>query len=68
MTWGISTARHRPSGLPTRGAVCHVHTDRAAAERCGALLGGPPDPVKLEYSEVGVTPKGSPRLPLPQAK
>ena len=26
--------------LLTRGDVCHVHADRAAAERCGVLLGG----------------------------
>ena len=48
MTWGVSTARRRPGELLTRGDVCHVHADRAAAERCGAALGGTPDLVRLE--------------------
>ena len=33
-------APRRPGELLTRGDVCHVHADRAAAERCGVLLGG----------------------------
>ena len=32
----------------TRGDVCHLHADRGAAERCGALIGGVPDRVRLE--------------------
>ena len=32
----------------TAGDVCHLHPDRAAAERCGALMGGAPDLVRLE--------------------
>ena len=44
MSWGVSTARRRPGDLLTRGDVCHVHGTRAAAERCGAALGGAPDP------------------------
>ena len=48
MTWGVSTARRRPGELLTRGDVCHMHADRAAAERCGALIGGAPDLVRLK--------------------
>ena len=29
--------------LLTAGDVCHLHEDRAAADRCGVLLGGEPD-------------------------
>ena len=39
-TWGCRPALRRPGELLTRGDVCHVHADRAAAERCGVLLGG----------------------------
>ena len=38
-TWGCCPRRGRPGELLTRGDVCHVHADRAAAERCGVLLG-----------------------------
>ena len=31
----------RPGALVTAGDVCHLHPARAAAERCGALMGGP---------------------------
>ena len=34
-TWGCCPAPRRPGELLTRGDVCHVHADRAAAERCG---------------------------------
>ena len=39
-TWECCPAPRRPGELLTRGDVCHVHADRAAAERCGVLLGG----------------------------
>ena len=39
-TWGCCLATRRLGELLTRGDVCHVHADRAAAERCGVLLGG----------------------------
>ena len=39
-TWGCCPAPRRPGELLTRGDVCQVHTDRAAAERCGVLPGG----------------------------
>ena len=35
--------RRAPGELLARGDVCHVHADRAAAERCGVLLGGAPE-------------------------
>ena len=47
MTWAISRNPLRPGALVTAGDVCHLHPDRAAAERCGALMGGAPDPVRL---------------------
>ena len=39
-TWGCCLATRGLGELLTRGDVCHVHADRAAAERCGVLLGG----------------------------
>ena len=48
MTWAISRNPLRPSALVTAGDVCHLHPDRAVAERCGALMGGAPDLVRLE--------------------
>ena len=39
-TWGCCPALRRPGEPLTRGDVCHLHADRAAAERCGVLLGG----------------------------
>ena len=48
MTWAISRKPLRPGALVTAGDVCHLHPDRAAAERCGALMGGDPDLVRLE--------------------
>ena len=48
MTWAISPKPLRPGTLVTAGDVCHLHPDRAAAERGGALMGGDPDLVKLE--------------------
>ena len=48
MTWAISRNPLRPGALVTAGDVCHLHPDRAAAERCGALMGGDPDLVRLE--------------------
>ena len=47
MTWAVSPVRRRPGDLLTRADVCHLHADRAAAERCGAGLGGAPDLVGL---------------------
>ena len=48
MTWAISRKPLRPGALVTAGDVCHLHPDRASAERCGALMGGDPDLVRLE--------------------
>ena len=48
MTWAISRKPLRPGALVTAGDVCHLHPDRAAAERCGAVMGGAPDLVRLE--------------------
>ena len=48
MTWAISRNSLRPGALVTAGDVCHLHPDRAAAERCGALMGGAPDLVRLD--------------------
>ena len=48
MTWAISRNPLPPGALVTAGDVCHLHPDRAAAERCGALMGGAPDLVRLE--------------------
>ena len=48
MTWSISRKPLRPGALVTAGDVCHLHPDRASAERCGALMGGDPDLVRLE--------------------
>ena len=39
-TWGCCLATRGLGELLTRGDVCHMHADRAAAERCGVLLGG----------------------------
>ena len=36
--WGCCASPRWPGELLTRGDVCHA--DRAAAERCGVLLGG----------------------------
>ena len=47
ITWGVSTAPRKPGDLLTRGDVCHLHMDRAAAERCGLALGGAPELVGL---------------------
>ena len=47
-TWGCCPAPRRPGELLTRGNVCHVHADRAAAEQCGVLLGGAPELVRLD--------------------
>ena len=46
--WAISRKPLRPGALVTAGDVCHLHPDRASAERCGALMGGDPDLVRLE--------------------
>ena len=48
VTWAISRKPLRPGALVTAGDVCHLHPDRAATERCGALMGGDPDLVRLE--------------------
>ncbi len=48
VTWAISRKPLRPGAQVTAGDVCHLHPDRAAAERCGALMGGAPDLVRLE--------------------
>ena len=46
--WAVSPERRRPGDLLTRADVCHLHEDRESAERCGAMLGGVPDLVRLE--------------------
>ena len=46
--WGYCPAPRHPGELLTRSDVCHVHADRAAAERCGVLLGGAPELVRLD--------------------
>ena len=56
-TWGCCPSPRRPGELLTRGDVCHVHPDRAAAERGGVLLGGAPELVRLDE----VRPAGLPR-------
>lgn len=48
VTWAISRDALRPGVLVTAGDVCHMHAERAAAERCGAVMGGVPDLVQLE--------------------
>ena len=48
VTWAISRNPLRPGALVTAGDVCHLHPDRAAAERCGASMGGAPDLVRLD--------------------
>lgn len=82
MTWAISRKPLRPGALVTAGDVCHLHPDRAATERCGALMGGDPDLVRLEkhtarvyrvlwsLSDVagGRLRKPAPPPPLPPAK
>ena len=45
--WAISPTRRRLGDLLTRADVCHLHEDRAGAERCGTALGGSPDLVRL---------------------
>ena len=47
-TWGRCPAPRRTDDLLTRGDVCHVHADRAAAERCGILPGRAPELVRLD--------------------
>ena len=62
--WGCCPSPRRPGELLTRGDVCHVHPDRAAAERCGALLGGAPELVRLDEvgrPDCGVAAPGSRR-------
>ena len=46
--WGASPIHRTIGELLTASDVCHLHEDRAAAERCGVLLGGEPDIVGLE--------------------
>ena len=48
VSWAISRNPLRPGALVTAGDVCHLHSNRAAAERSGALMGGNPDLVRLE--------------------
>ena len=57
-TWGCRPALRRPGELLTRGDVCHVHADRAAAERCGVLLGGAPELVRLDEVRTRGLPRG----------
>ena len=47
-TCGCCPAPRCPGELLTRGDVYHVHASRAEAERCGVLLGGTPELVRLE--------------------
>ena len=50
-------ALRRPGELLTRGDVCHVHADRGEAERCGVLLRGAPELVRLDEVRSGL-PRG----------
>ena len=45
--WGCCPEPRRLGELLTRGDICHVHADRAGAERCGVLLGDAPELVRL---------------------
>ena len=45
---------HGSARLLTRGDVCHVHADRAAAKRCGVLLGGAPELVRHDEDRSAV--------------
>ena len=56
--WGCCPAPRHPGELLTRSDVCHVHADRAAAERCGVLLGGAPELVRLDKVRPAVLPRG----------
>lgn len=47
-TWGCCPEPRRLGELLTRGDICHVHADRAEAERCGVLLGDAPELVRLD--------------------
>jgi hypothetical protein len=42
------TTECRIGDLLTRGDVCHLSADRGDAERCGVLLGGTPELVRLD--------------------
>lgn len=55
MTWAVSPELRRPGDLLTRGDVCHLHEDRGEAERCGALLGGVPELVRLSGTRSACT-------------
>ena len=46
--WGCCPAPRHPGELLNPSDVCHVHADRAAAERRGVLLGGAPELVRLD--------------------
>ena len=46
--WAILTTECRIGDLLTRGDVCHLSADRGDAERCGVLLGGTPELVRLD--------------------
>ena len=41
--------------LLTRGDVCHLHAERGDAERCGVLLDGTPELVRLDEVRQAVT-------------
>ena len=56
--WGSCPAARHPGELLTRSEVCHVHADRAAAERCGVLLGGAPELVRLDKVPARGLPRG----------
>ena len=56
--WGSCPAARHPGELLTRSDVCHVHADRAAAERCGVLLGGAPELVRLDKVPARGLPRG----------
>jgi len=46
--WAISSTERRIGELLTRGDLRDLYADRADAERCGVLLGGTPELVRLE--------------------
>ena len=46
--WAVSPVPRKRGEQLTRGDVCHLHTDRGEAERCGLLRGGTPELVRLD--------------------
>ena len=45
--WAVSPTRRKLGDLLTLSDICHIHTERDAAEDCGAQLRGSPDLLKM---------------------